>query len=50
MFRRSRVGVAFRPEDEAVRRGATAIVTEPDLARVLDVLREFPDGAPSGPR
>jgi phosphoserine phosphatase len=47
LFRRSRVGVAFRPEDEAVRRGATAIDTEPDLARVLDVLRNFPgDPAP----
>jgi phosphoserine phosphatase len=46
LFRRSRVGVAFRPEDEEVRRGATAIVEDPDLARVLDVLDEFPGGLP----
>jgi phosphoserine phosphatase len=46
LFRRSRIGVAFRPEDDAVRKGANAVVTEPDLARVLDVLREFPDGFP----
>jgi phosphoserine phosphatase len=46
LFRRSRVGVAFLPEDEAVRREATAVVTDPDLSRVLDVLREFPDGRP----
>jgi phosphoserine phosphatase len=44
LFRRSRVGVAFRPEDEAVRRAATSVVTEPDLRRVLKVLREFPNG------
>jgi phosphoserine phosphatase len=49
LFRRSRVGVAFRPEDEAVRRGATAIVTEPDLERVLDVLRDFPAEPPRTP-
>ena len=46
LFRRSRVGVAFLPEDEAVRAGATAVVTDPDLSRVLDVLREFPNGPP----
>jgi phosphoserine phosphatase len=43
LFRRSRVGVAFRPEDDAVRRAASAIVPGSDLAPVLDVLREFPD-------
>ncbi|MCI4372766.1 MAG: HAD-IB family phosphatase [Thermoplasmata archaeon] len=43
LFRRSRVGVAFQPEDEAVRRGATHIVTEKDLGRVLETLRDFPD-------
>jgi phosphoserine phosphatase len=43
LFRRSRVGVAFRPEDEEVRRAATAVVSEPDLGRVLDILRSFPD-------
>ena len=42
LFRRSRVGVAFLPEDDEVRRAATAVVTERDLARVLDVLAEFP--------
>jgi phosphoserine phosphatase len=42
LFRRSRIGVAFRPEDEAVRRGATHVVPGSDLSLVLDVLREFP--------
>lgn len=46
LFRRSRIGVAFRPEDDAVRRGASTVVSEPDLSRVLDVLRDFPDGFP----
>jgi phosphoserine phosphatase len=46
LFRRSRVGVAFRPEDDAVRQGASAIVEEPDLTRVLGVLDEFPGGYP----
>ena len=41
LFRRSRVGVAFRPEDEDVRRAASAVVTEHDLARVLDALDGF---------
>jgi phosphoserine phosphatase len=44
LFRRSRVGVAFLPEDELVRRAASAVVTEPNLERVLAVLREFPEG------
>ena len=35
LFRRSRVGVAFAPDDDAVRRAATAIVEERDLGRVL---------------
>jgi phosphoserine phosphatase len=38
LFRRSRVGVAFAPVDEAVRKGASAIVEERDLARVLPIL------------
>jgi phosphoserine phosphatase len=38
LFRRSRIGVAFLPEDETVRRFATAIVTERDLRKVLPVL------------
>jgi phosphoserine phosphatase len=48
LFRRSRVGIAFRPEDETVRRGATAVVPGPSLAPILEVLREFPnDPAPA---
>lgn len=42
LFRRSRVGVAFRPEDDTVRNAATAVVTERDLALVLDALGGFP--------
>ncbi len=42
LFRRSRVGIAFLPEDEAVRRGATHVVTERDLGRVLELLDGFP--------
>ena len=41
LFRRSRVGVAFLPEDEEVRKAATAVVTERNLARVLDALKGF---------
>ncbi len=42
LFHRSRVGVAFLPEDDTVRRAATHVVTERNLARVLAAL----DGAP----
>ncbi len=42
LFRRSRLGIAFQPEDEEVRRGAHAVVAERDLAKVLDVLERFP--------
>jgi phosphoserine phosphatase len=42
LFRRSRMGIAFLPEDEAVRRAATTAITERNLARVLDALDEFP--------
>jgi len=42
LFRRSRVGVAFLPEDDEVRSAATAVVTERNLARVLPLLAEFP--------
>jgi phosphoserine phosphatase len=42
LFRRSRLGVAFLPEDEAVRREAHRVVDERDLRRVLDALDEFP--------
>jgi len=46
LFRRSRVGVAFRPEDDTVRSAATAVVTERNLARVLDALGEFARASP----
>ncbi len=46
LFRRSRVGVAFRPEDDTVRNAATAVVTERNLARVLDALGGFPRASP----
>ncbi len=42
LFRRSRVGVAFLPEDETVRRAATEVVVERDLGRVLEALDRFP--------
>ncbi len=38
LFRRSRIGIAFEPEDEHVRRHASAVIEERDLRRVLDVL------------
>lgn len=43
LFRRSRFGVAFLPEDDSIRGAASRIVTERDLTKVLDALREFPD-------
>jgi phosphoserine phosphatase len=43
MFRRSSVGIAFVPEDDAVRNGATAVVEEKDLARLVPLL--VPSGA-----
>ena len=46
LFRRSRVGVAFRPEDDTVRNAATAVVTERNLALVLDALGEFRRASP----
>ncbi|HXY12450.1 MAG TPA: HAD-IB family phosphatase [Thermoplasmata archaeon] len=39
LFRRSRVGVAFCPEDDIVRKAATAVVNERNLTRVLEALR-----------
>jgi phosphoserine phosphatase len=38
MFRRCRVGVAFRPTDQSVIDGASHVVREPDLERVLSHL------------
>jgi phosphoserine phosphatase len=40
LFKRSRVGVAFCPEDEACRAGATAVIEELDLAKVGPLLAE----------
>ena len=42
LFRRSRWGIAFRPEDEAIRSGAHEVIVEPDLTRVLEALARFP--------
>jgi phosphoserine phosphatase len=42
LFRRSRMGVAFLPEDETVRVAASAVVTDRNLVRVLDALSRFP--------
>ncbi|MCI4326731.1 MAG: HAD-IB family phosphatase [Thermoplasmata archaeon] len=47
MFRRSAIGVAFAPEDDGVRRGATAVVEERDLARIVPIL--LPDGTRTRP-
>ncbi len=38
MFRESRLGIAFRPEDEATRRAATAVIDGHSLAPALDIL------------
>jgi phosphoserine phosphatase len=48
LFRRSTVGVAFLPEDDLVRRGATDIVEEKDLERLLPIL--LADDGPVGVR
>jgi len=42
LFRRSRMGVAFLPEDDAVRKAASAVVSDRNLVRVLDALSRFP--------
>jgi phosphoserine phosphatase len=42
LFRRSRLGVAFLPADETVRRHADHVVAERDLRRVLEALEVFP--------
>ena len=49
LFRRSRVGVAFLPVDDDIRRAATHVVSERDLRRVRDLLLPLvddPAGAP----
>ena len=45
MFERCRIGVAFLPEDDVIRRRATHVVTEKDLRRVLRPLLEGSDPA-----
>jgi len=50
MFERSRIGVAFLPEDDFVRRRATHIITEKDLRRVIGPLTEESDEHPNGPQ
>ena len=40
LFRRSRIGVAFLPEDAHVRRNATAVIEAKDLTRILPALLE----------
>jgi len=47
LFRRSRIGVAFLPADDEVRRAATTVVEERDLGRVLGAL--IPDAADPAP-
>ncbi len=42
MFRRSKVGVAFLPADDAVRVAATHVITEKDLGQALVLLHDFP--------
>ncbi|HYK92785.1 MAG TPA: HAD-IB family phosphatase [Thermoplasmata archaeon] len=47
LFRRSRIGIAFEPEDDVVRRHATAVITDRDLRHVLEVLdASVPDSSP----
>jgi phosphoserine phosphatase len=40
LFRKSRIGVAFLPADDAVRAGATHIITQRDLTELLPILLE----------
>lgn len=47
LFRRSRIGVAFLPEDDHVLQNATAVVREKDLTRVLPLL--LADDGPAVP-
>lgn len=47
MFDHCRIGVAFLPEDEVIRRRATHVVTRKDLRAVLAPLLEEPDADPA---
>ena len=49
LFRRSRIGVAFLPADDTIRRAATAVVEEKDLTRVLPHLLD-PGAGERSPR
>jgi phosphoserine phosphatase len=49
MFRRSAIGVAFLPEDDLVRKGATHVVEEKDLARLIPILLPGSAGKPAEP-
>jgi phosphoserine phosphatase len=49
LFRRSRMGIAFRPEDDRVRQAASVVVEGESLVPVLDALREFPEESAATP-
>ncbi|MCI4321152.1 MAG: HAD-IB family phosphatase [Thermoplasmata archaeon] len=49
MFRRSAIGVAFLPEDDVVRQGATNVVEEKDLARLIPILLPASGGKSASP-
>ncbi len=40
LFRRSRIGIAFRPEDKEVRAAATAVVEGSDMSPIMALLNE----------
>lgn len=48
LFRRSRIGIAFCPEDDAIRAVATTVVEERDLGRCLAPLLVDGPPAPAG--
>lgn len=48
LFRRSRIAIAFRPEDDRVRAAATAVVASGGLEQLLPLLLESPE-APAEP-
>jgi phosphoserine phosphatase len=49
MFRRAQLGIAFCPDDEAVRAAATRIIEERDLARAIEPILGVPGERPPGP-
>jgi HAD superfamily PSPase-like hydrolase len=50
MFERARIGIAFLPEDEHVRRRATHVVNEKDLRQLIGPLTEEDSGLSESPR